>query len=166
MPSEERKQVRRQLIEGHPEAWIQLLTKHRLRPQANLLQLLGRWITPPYFPTAFDALYYSLWLPQGESAEIWPGELTEGMWLSCAEALAGHEKGELFIAYPVLETLKVMHTHGGNLKLASKELVLRTTDGHAYHAQGGELITGVHCGSPAHLHPSPRNPHQQLRAGG
>ena len=41
---------------------------------------MGRWLTPPFSPIRFDAVYFGLELPAGEAPVIWPGELTEGGW--------------------------------------------------------------------------------------
>ena len=72
---------------------------------------IGHWITPPFSPVFFDAAYFVLELPP-DAAEptIWPGELVDGGWWRVGSALAAHEKGELSISYPVLETLRILES--------------------------------------------------------
>jgi endoribonuclease LACTB2 len=133
----ERLELRKRLVAGESERWGEMLA--RLRLAVPRLSGFGRWVTPPYTPVVFDALYFAVWLPEDETPEIWPGELVDGAWWRPGAALEAHERGELFISYPVLETLKAIERSG--VDGAAEELMAR--DGTYPHA-GGEMIAGVH----------------------
>ena len=44
----------------------------------TLLQETPRWITPAHLPRRFDTRFYTTWLPDGQEAEVIPGELESG----------------------------------------------------------------------------------------
>jgi endoribonuclease LACTB2 len=138
----ERTRLRRRLVDDHGRSWADMITQHKLEPDANALLPMGRWVTPPYTPVRFDAQYYAAELPDGQTADIWPGELTHGVWVTATEALARHQRGELFITYPVLETLRRIAQARGDLLEASRLMGARgyVTYPHA----GGEVIAGVY----------------------
>jgi glyoxylase-like metal-dependent hydrolase (beta-lactamase superfamily II) len=88
----------------------------------------------------FHADYFAAWLPENQSPELWPGELVGGEWVTPEEALHRHHHGTLFISYPVLETLRALARHPGDVAAAGKELAARGERPHG----GGELIVGLH----------------------
>ncbi|MEE8408521.1 MAG: MBL fold metallo-hydrolase [Myxococcota bacterium] len=136
-----REELRRALLED-AGAWARIVEENDLTLDGGCLLPMGLWITPPYTPIRFKAHYCVAWLPDGQQPDIWPGELTEGLWLTANDALAGHRRGELFISYPVLETLEVLDAHGADLDAASAAMTARGDD--PYPHAGGEMITGVH----------------------
>jgi endoribonuclease LACTB2 len=102
---------------------------------------MGFWRTPPYTPTIFEAYYYGLWLPSGQKAEIWPGELMEGQWYRPQDALALHHAGRLFISFPVLETLRALDAQKQSPEDIGRHLSCRAK---TYPHAGGEILRGVH----------------------
>jgi endoribonuclease LACTB2 len=136
----ERDTWRRQLLRG-AVTWPHLLSDARLTLLGPSLNPIGQWLTPPYSRTIFHAHYFAAFLPDGQSPEVWPGELEDGLWLTPDRAIHAHRTGQLFIAYPVLETLKVFAAHGPDLTAACAALDRR--DG-LYPHPGGELIAGIH----------------------
>src|SRR5207302_2850309 len=68
----------------------------------------GRWVTPPANPSRFDARFYLVDMPQGQQAEIWPGELADGEWIKPAEALRRWEEGSALLHPPAWHTLKAL----------------------------------------------------------
>ena len=74
----------------------------RLRPA-------GRWVTPAYLPSRFDARFFLLELREGETAEVWPGELASGEWVRPADALARWAQGETLLHPPNLNALLALN---------------------------------------------------------
>ncbi len=119
VPLTERESVRTQLTarpsEGKKESsaplFAQLLAAHDLRVDASLFHPAGRWITPPSATTRFDTRFYLLELPEGERAEVWPGELADGEWIAPARALARWDKATALLHPPAWHTLRSLaHT--------------------------------------------------------
>ncbi|MBI5511179.1 MAG: MBL fold metallo-hydrolase [Deltaproteobacteria bacterium] len=137
---QQRRELRRALVGGE-RRWPEVVSSCGLELDGQSLRPIGQWLTPPYTRTVFHAHYVAALLPQGQAPEIWEGELDQGRWISPVDAIRAHAEGELFIAYPVLETLKVLARHGSDLDAACAALDNR--DNFYPHA-GGELITGVH----------------------
>ncbi|MEC9466892.1 MAG: MBL fold metallo-hydrolase [Myxococcota bacterium] len=133
--------MRETLLEGSAP-WPKFLERHNLTLNASRFHHLGRWVTPPYTPTRYEAIYLAMWLPEGQEPSIIEGELTEGEWLTPTEALRRHNGGEAQITYPVLETLRAMVHFKGDLEAVSRRMGERT-DG-AYARPGGEILTGAH----------------------
>ena len=70
------------------QGWKDLLEQAGLTLHAEDFTNLGRWVTPPYTPVRFDALYLASWLPEDQNPTIIPGELTDGVWMTPEEAIA------------------------------------------------------------------------------
>ena len=132
----------RRTLEHTPAAWPQQLRDWRLSLDASVLLPCGRWRTPPFSPVVFDAQYYVLRQDVACNPEIWPGELTHGVWLTPQQAIAQHESGLLCITYPVLETLLVLMTHAHDVDAAAAALQGRGAN--AYPVAGGEMAAGIH----------------------
>ena len=98
---EERAAARRGLLDGSL-AFADFLARSRLAVDAARLQPAGRWITPPQFPLRYDAHVFLARLPDGEEAEVWPGELASGEWIAAAEAVERWEKGAVLLHPPNL----------------------------------------------------------------
>jgi 8-oxo-dGTP pyrophosphatase MutT (NUDIX family) len=69
------------------------------------LRLWARWITPVIEPKRFDAWFFLAALPAGEQAEAVPGEVTDGLWIAPAEAVARAERKEMILAPPTVWNL-------------------------------------------------------------
>lgn len=67
----------------------------------------GRWVTPPYLPIRFDTRFYVVELPEAQSAEVWPGELSEGAWIRPGDALARWQEGSALLHPPQLHAFQV-----------------------------------------------------------
>ena len=134
-PFHERASLRRALGTSS-DAWEDFLARHGGLVATDLTPM-GRWITPPFVPVSYDAQYFALELSSGERPEIWPGEFSDGAWYRPAVALAAHESGALFLAYPVRETLKLLQTSATVTEAA------RNAHARAPH-EGGEMARGIH----------------------
>jgi endoribonuclease LACTB2 len=113
IPLAERKRMREALLRrpapGEKAASFgDFLARHGLRLDARWFSPAGRWVTPPALPIRFDARFYLLELPDGEVAEIWPGELADGEWILPAEALRRWEEGTALLHPPAWHTLKAL----------------------------------------------------------
>ena len=133
----------RQTLLADPTAWPRLLAERGLSLDASQMIPMGRWHTPPFLAAAFDAQYFAVPWSGDTLPEIWPGELTDGLWLSPTAALQAHELGRLFISYPVLETLRTLvgATCTADIRQAGQAM----THVVAQHVRGGELLHGVHA---------------------
>ena len=96
-----RRSGRAALLDGSL-GWRAFLGRHGLGLSAALLAPAGRWVTPEYLPLRYDARLFLCRLPQGERAEIWPGELSGGEFVPAVRALDRWERGELLLYPPNL----------------------------------------------------------------
>lgn len=109
LSKEVRDEARRGLIEGK-RSFAAFLSEHGLRLRASALRPAGRWVTPPFMAKRFDARFFLAELPEGEEAEVWPGELAEGAWVSPRDALTRWEVGSALLHPPNLHGLQVLST--------------------------------------------------------
>jgi glyoxylase-like metal-dependent hydrolase (beta-lactamase superfamily II)/8-oxo-dGTP pyrophosphatase MutT (NUDIX family) len=103
----DREGARRALLDGS-ERFSDLLARHGLAIDAGRLARAGRWVTPPVLRARFDAQFFLVETPEGQEASVWPGELADGAWIDCREALARWEDGRALLHPPsrwVLECL-------------------------------------------------------------
>ena len=78
------------------------------RFRAGALAYAGRWQTPPFATTRFDATYYLVRVPEGQSPSIRVGELASGEWTTPAAAMERYRRGEVAFAAPILWTLDAL----------------------------------------------------------
>jgi glyoxylase-like metal-dependent hydrolase (beta-lactamase superfamily II)/8-oxo-dGTP pyrophosphatase MutT (NUDIX family) len=108
---EDRVRDRLALLDG-ALGWGAFLTRHGLEIDAARLTPAGRWITPEHLPLRYDARLYLLPLPDGEVADVWPGELSGGGFVPAARALARWARGELLFFPPNLHAVRVLAEPG------------------------------------------------------
>ena len=90
------------------------LAQRSLALDASRLRFAGRWVTPPLSPIRFDAAFFLLeWSPdEPRQPSIIPGELTSGEWIRPGDALERWLAGDVLLAQPTLETIRVLAEHG------------------------------------------------------
>ena len=90
------------------------LRRHGLALDASGLGYAGRWVTPPLSHIRFDATFFLLEWPADRPRQpsVIPGELAAGEWVAAGEALARWEGGDVFLAQPTLETIRVLAEEG------------------------------------------------------
>ncbi len=90
------------------------LVANGLALDASRLRFAGRWVTPPLSPIRFDATFFLMEWPPGEASQpsVIPGELTSGEWIRPADALDRWMSGDVLVAHPTLETLRVLADDG------------------------------------------------------
>lgn len=98
---DERARARRALLDG-ALSFGAFLAGSGLALDAALLEPAGRWITPVHYPVRYDARAFLARLPEGEEAEVWPGELESGEWISAVDAISRWERGDVLLHPPNL----------------------------------------------------------------
>jgi len=101
LSAEDRSAARRALLAGSLEFPAFLASRGLFLEEASLSPA-GRWVTPRFFPIRYDAHVFLARLPAGEEAEVWPGELESGEWVTAACAVEKWEKGEVLLHPPNL----------------------------------------------------------------
>jgi endoribonuclease LACTB2 len=81
-------------------SFAELLVRHELKLRASDFTPAGRWITPTFAPVRFDARFFLAALPADQNAEVWPGELSDGAWITCDEALDAWRAGRVLLHPP------------------------------------------------------------------
>jgi glyoxylase-like metal-dependent hydrolase (beta-lactamase superfamily II)/8-oxo-dGTP pyrophosphatase MutT (NUDIX family) len=100
-------QDRRDLLTGRL-SFERLLARDELRIEARDLVFAGSLVTPPFSPVRFDTSFYVARLPEGQTADVWPGELSGGDWITPAVLLDEWARGHLLITPPTLTLLEVL----------------------------------------------------------
>jgi glyoxylase-like metal-dependent hydrolase (beta-lactamase superfamily II)/8-oxo-dGTP pyrophosphatase MutT (NUDIX family) len=100
--------------------WPDLLARRGLTLDPALLAPAGRWITPEHLPLRYDARLFLVRMPVGETAEVWPGELSGGGFFRVADALARWARGELLFFPPNLHALRALAVPGAPSALAMR----------------------------------------------
>lgn len=92
-------------------AWLEGLG---LALDASRLIFAGRWVTPPLSKIRFDATFFLLEWPASTRRQpvVIPGELSSGEWIPAHRALDRWEQGDVFLAQPTLEKLRVLAEDG------------------------------------------------------
>jgi glyoxylase-like metal-dependent hydrolase (beta-lactamase superfamily II)/8-oxo-dGTP pyrophosphatase MutT (NUDIX family) len=85
-----------------------LLVQHRLHLRPEDLTFAGALVTPPFSPFRFDTAFFVATLPPGQTAEVWPGELTAGAWHTAASALAQWNAGDNLLSPPTVALLQAI----------------------------------------------------------
>jgi 8-oxo-dGTP pyrophosphatase MutT (NUDIX family) len=94
--------------DASPEAAAcrEALEEARVRLDPAALVPFARWVTPEVEPKRFDARFFLAAVPEGEAGGVDRHEVTEGVWLSPADALAAADRGEIALPPPTLWNLQ------------------------------------------------------------
>ena len=85
-----------------------LLAEHKLHLRAEDLTFAGSLVTPPFSRFRFDTAFFVAVLPPGQTAEVWPGELTEGAWHSAESVMADWNAGDNLVSPPTVTLLEAI----------------------------------------------------------
>jgi glyoxylase-like metal-dependent hydrolase (beta-lactamase superfamily II)/8-oxo-dGTP pyrophosphatase MutT (NUDIX family) len=69
---------------------------------------VGAFVTPPFSPLRFDTTFFVVYAPPQQQANVWPGELEAGRWITAAAMLDEWNRGACLIAPPVLAILQAL----------------------------------------------------------
>ncbi len=105
-------------------SFAELLAAHQLTLKASDFKPAGRWVTPEVSLLRFDARFFLVEAPHDQLAEVVPGELTFGAWITPADALAQWKKGGALLHPPNLFAIEALREHSDE---ASTLLKLRST---------------------------------------
>lgn len=86
----------------------QFLRSHCLHLDSADLVPVCSLVTPAFSPIRFDTQFYLSTLPEGQDAEIWPGELDAGFWTTPEELLASWTRGECLVTPPTVSIMDVL----------------------------------------------------------
>ncbi|MCY1020460.1 MBL fold metallo-hydrolase [Pyxidicoccus sp. MSG2] len=100
-------ELRKALLAGE-RGWGDILKAEGLELRADDFRAAGRWVTPPSLPVRFDTRFYLVEAPEHSRAEWWPGELSEGAWVTPADALARWGDGTALLHPPALHAFQVL----------------------------------------------------------
>ncbi len=140
LPREARRAARQALLAGELR-FGDLLAKHGLSVDAARLLPAGRWITPPHFPIRYDAHVFLARMPEGEEAEVWPGELESGEWVAAAQAVERWERGDVLLHPPNLWGVQCLARSGPP---ACLELLRAPPDTEAFITRRIEFQRGLY----------------------
>jgi endoribonuclease LACTB2 len=99
--------LRRELM-AEQMTFNDLLAEHKLYLRPDDLTFAGSLVTPPFSPHRFDTAFFVAVLPPGQTAEVWPGELTEGAWHSAERVLADWNAGDNLVSPPTVALLEAI----------------------------------------------------------
>jgi ribonuclease/clavin/mitogillin len=85
-----------------------LLEELNLQVRPQDLTTVGSLRTPEFSPVRFDTAFFVAVLPSGQQAEVWPGELESGTWLSADGCLQAWTRGEMLVSPPTVSLLEAV----------------------------------------------------------
>ena len=89
--------------EGHLWAWLE---RHPDSLATESLVLISRWVTPEVVPTRFDTRFYLAVCEEPPDVVIDPDELVDHAWVTPADALDRHRRGDWAMMLPTLAHLR------------------------------------------------------------
>lgn len=102
-----------------------LVAEHGLRLDLAALVPFARWVTPTAESRRFDARFYLLSLPSGQTGRHDDEETTDSFWASPSEVLARFERAEVWLAPPTTRTLEPL----AQVQSMSEAVALATQQG-------------------------------------
>jgi glyoxylase-like metal-dependent hydrolase (beta-lactamase superfamily II)/8-oxo-dGTP pyrophosphatase MutT (NUDIX family) len=115
-------ELRRELLADRL-SFADLLARLGLSLRADDLKPIGSLVTPAFSPMRFDTAFYLAVLPAGQEMDVWPGELTRGLWGSAGDLLRRWNAGELLISPPTISLLEtIQHAIVEHLPLGARPI--------------------------------------------
>jgi glyoxylase-like metal-dependent hydrolase (beta-lactamase superfamily II)/8-oxo-dGTP pyrophosphatase MutT (NUDIX family) len=99
--------LRRDLIAGSL-SFGEILKQLGLTLHAEDLMPAGSLVTPPFAAFRFDTAFFVAELPPGQEAEVWPGELDAGEWVTADDLLRRWQRFECLVSPPTLSILEAI----------------------------------------------------------
>jgi len=99
--------------EGEGDAAHRIAAVRELQEEAGIvladpgaLVKFSRWITPAEVVVRFDTHFFLAPMPDGQEATIDGDEIVDQGWFTPADALAAHERGEIYLVFPTIKHLE------------------------------------------------------------
>lgn len=99
--------ARRTLLEGASD-FPEVLASMDAWMDGGALGYIAHWITPEAEPRRYDTRFFAAQVPRGTDVLVDDREITEGVWLPPAVALARNREGDLPMVFPTLKTLEAL----------------------------------------------------------
>lgn len=97
--------LRRQL-EGKQLTFAHVLTRLDARVDSRALRPWSRWVTPVWSARRYDTLVLVAAIPAGHTVRADSSESVSATWVTPADAVSQHGRGELAMLTPTIETLR------------------------------------------------------------
>jgi 8-oxo-dGTP pyrophosphatase MutT (NUDIX family) len=95
-----RLQAQRLAVIKQPSLFVDLLLQEQLRLDVESLLYWAHWITPSAVSRRFDTRFFIVAAPHAQQASTDTREATEHCWMSPAQLLAAHARGEMALPHP------------------------------------------------------------------
>lgn len=99
--------LRRDLERGSVD-FLDLCRLHDLHLPIGRMAYVSRWVTPEESPRRYDARFFAVSMPAGQSASADEWEAVEARWWSPAEALDSWQAGRIELIEPTVESLRLL----------------------------------------------------------
>jgi glyoxylase-like metal-dependent hydrolase (beta-lactamase superfamily II)/8-oxo-dGTP pyrophosphatase MutT (NUDIX family) len=153
--SDETAHLCRELLADHV-TFRDVLGRLDLRIRPEDLTPAGTLVTPEFSPVRFDTGFFVASLPPGQRAEVWPGELESGAWLSAEACLQAWTRGEMLVSPPSVSLLQAVRGRPIDELPARVRPLLDALDAGAVHPiwfSPGVRMIPLHChGLPPSTH--------------
>lgn len=104
--------IRNDLMESRI-AFADVLARLECRLPGDALAYFAHWITPRRQPRRFDTRFFAARVDAGSEPIVDPREMTDARWITPAQALEAHARGELPMILPTVSTLEKLAAFSG-----------------------------------------------------
>jgi glyoxylase-like metal-dependent hydrolase (beta-lactamase superfamily II)/8-oxo-dGTP pyrophosphatase MutT (NUDIX family) len=154
--------LRRELM-AEQMTFHDLLVEHKLHLAPEDLTLVGSLVTPAFATHRFDTAFFVAVLPPGQTAEVWPGELSDGAWHSAERVLADWNAGDNLVSPPTVALLEAIRgrpveewlnqlARSASDGRSGPSLALRASDSPIWFSPGVQMIPLFTEGLPPSTH--------------
>lgn len=98
----------RQDLERGTVDFLDLCRSHGLHLPISRMAYVSQWITPEESPRRYDARFFAVSMPAGQSASADEWEAVEARWWSPADALDSWQAGQIELIEPTVESLRLL----------------------------------------------------------
>lgn len=85
---------------------LDVLAALELRPDLSRMVYAAHWITPVAEPRRYDTRFFLAELPRTCTVAADEREMSDAVWVTAAEAVAGFERGRLPMVFPTIKTIE------------------------------------------------------------
>ena len=95
-------------LESGRMSWPNLLDHYQLHLDADDFTFVGRWVTPPFNARRFDTWFFLAKCPPRQEPNVIAGELSEGEWITAAQAYECWMNDQVVAVPPTLHALRTL----------------------------------------------------------